>query len=123
MDDVLVDLARENVDLNFGVFPSQMVGGTAAASTIPLLQLWIPSDFVSHDDSARFGSARTWNHIARLPLSNDRTQFGDAVNDLVECCGSIFRHCSECSFLHGNVLLASENSAANLLAGWAERVS
>jgi hypothetical protein len=89
---VLVDLAREHVDLNFGVFFSEMVGCTTAASTKPLLQLWIPSDFVSHDDEARFRSARTENHIVHLPLSKHGTQFADAVTTLVKSSGLIFRH-------------------------------
>jgi hypothetical protein len=75
----LVDLAREHVDLNFGVFLSEMVGCTTAPSTKPLLQLWIPSDFVSHDDSARFDQHLRGNHTALPSASKHRTRFGDAV--------------------------------------------
>jgi hypothetical protein len=89
---VLVDLAREHVDLNFGVFLSEMVGCTTAASTKPLLQLWIPSDFVSHDDEVRFRSAHTENHIVRLALSKHRTELADADTTLVKSSGLIFRH-------------------------------
>jgi len=48
MDDVLIELAREHFDLDFGVFFSEMVGSAAAPGTKPLFQLWIPSEFVSH---------------------------------------------------------------------------
>jgi hypothetical protein len=48
MDDVLIEFAGEHVDLNCGIFFCKMIGRATAPSTKPFLQLWIPSDFVSH---------------------------------------------------------------------------
>jgi len=48
MDHMLIELARKHFDLDFGLLDSEMVGCAAAPGTKPLLQLWIPSEFVSH---------------------------------------------------------------------------